>query len=180
MKDKEATEFYGKWRVQLYNCALRILNDPMEAEEVMQDTVIKYIGEADAREKRGLPELSGPQTNVWLRRTCSRGAVDLIRSRKRRRETADDYAKENLAENEGENEALPSDYDPSRDIETVKKALMQLPDIYRVVVSLYLFEGYDYEEIASITDMKEVSVRSRYMRGRNMLAASIRNKIKTR
>ena len=38
----------------------------------------------------------------------------------------------------------------------------------------HLFEGYDYEEISQITGIKENTIRSLYMRGRQKLAAAVR------
>ena len=45
----------------------------------------------------------------------------------------------------------------------------QLADGYRIVLSLYLFEGYDMEEIAQILRLKPASVRSQYLRGKRKL-----------
>ena len=50
-----------------------------------------------------------------------------------------------------------------------KAACQQLPAGYRVVLSLYLFEGYDMEEIASILNIRPASVRSQYLRGKRKL-----------
>ena len=52
--------------------------------------------------------------------------------------------------------------------------LYDLPDHYRAILSLHLFEGYDYEEISQITGIKENTIRSLYMRGRQKLAAAVR------
>jgi RNA polymerase sigma-70 factor (ECF subfamily) len=47
--------------------------------------------------------------------------------------------------------------------------MAQLPDGYRVVLSLYLFEGYDHEEIAHILKISENTSRSQYMRAKRKL-----------
>ncbi|MCD8263248.1 MAG: hypothetical protein LUD02_03050 [Tannerellaceae bacterium] len=44
-----------------------------------------------------------------------------------------------------------------------------LPAGYWVILSLYLFEGYDMEEIAAIMEIKPASVRSQYLRGKRKL-----------
>ena len=62
------------------------------------------------------------------------------------------------------------------DIVTVQKALLELPDHYRTIISLHLFEGYDYQEISQITGANENTIRSLYMRGRQKLAAAVRKK----
>ena len=54
-------------------------------------------------------------------------------------------------------------------VETVKKAMMQLPDGYRTVLSLYLLEGYDHEEIAEILQVAESTTRTQYMRAKQKL-----------
>jgi RNA polymerase sigma factor, sigma-70 family len=62
-------------------------------------------------------------------------------------------------------------------MQKVRDTLMELPDKYRVILSLFLFEGYDYQEIAQITGQKEVTVRSQYMRGRERLAELLKGKL---
>ena len=51
----------------------------------------------------------------------------------------------------------------------VKEACKKLPVGYRVILSLYLFEGYDMEEIASILKIRPSSVRSQYLRAKRKL-----------
>ena len=51
----------------------------------------------------------------------------------------------------------------------VKEACKKLPAGYRVILSLYLFEGYDMEEIASILKIRPSSVRSQYLRAKRKL-----------
>ena len=67
--------------------------------------------------------------------------------------------------------------DPSKDIAIVKQAISELPDKYRIVLSLFLFEGYDYNEIAEVTGDKEVTIRSQYMRGKAKLAEALKGKL---
>jgi len=54
-------------------------------------------------------------------------------------------------------------------VNMVKDVMQTLAEGYRVILSLVLFEGYDYEEIAQITGVKEVSVRTQYIRGKARL-----------
>ena len=51
-------------------------------------------------------------------------------------------------------------------MEQLKKAIQKLPDGYRVVLSLYLLEGYDHEEISQILGISNVSSRSQFMRAK--------------
>ena len=54
-------------------------------------------------------------------------------------------------------------------IESVKKAIMKLPDGYRTVLNLYLMEGYDHEEISEILNVAESTTRTQYMRAKQKL-----------
>ena len=51
----------------------------------------------------------------------------------------------------------------------IKEACKKLSAGYRVILSLYLFEGYDMEEIASILKIQPSSVRSQYLRAKRKL-----------
>ena len=54
-------------------------------------------------------------------------------------------------------------------VERVQKALMQLPDGYRIVFSLYMFEGYDHEEISQILKVSESTSKSQFHRAKQKL-----------
>ena len=60
MTRQEATEFYRSHSKAVYNTALRIVRDPEEAEEIMQDTFMKYF-------TKGIPGLSEAKEAAWLR-----------------------------------------------------------------------------------------------------------------
>ncbi len=55
------------------------------------------------------------------------------------------------------------------EVERIRNAVLRLPDGYRVVVSLYLFEGYDHEEIGEVLGISETTSRTQYMRGKRKL-----------
>ena len=157
MTRQEITEFYGKYHRRLYNTAWRILQDSDDAEEVMQDTLLKYIGRKDAA------PLSDVQTGAWLTRTCVRASIDRLRERKRRAGFLELYA---VDETEVEEEEMPVE---GLDVATVQRALQSLEEPYRLILNLVLLEGLDYEEISAFTGKKEVTIRSIYSRGRAKL-----------
>jgi len=51
-------------------------------------------------------------------------------------------------------------------VDALQKAVGQLPEGYRVILSLYLFEGYDHEEIASILGISVSTSKSQYFRAK--------------
>jgi RNA polymerase sigma factor (sigma-70 family) len=64
----------------------------------------------------------------------------------------------------------------SIDPETIRKAIDNLPDGYRVVLSLYLIEGYDHEEISQILGISNSASRTQYMRAKNKLRDHLKSK----
>ena len=54
-------------------------------------------------------------------------------------------------------------------VATIKRAISQLPDEYRVILSLFLLEGYDHEEISQILKISNQLSRTRYSRARQKL-----------
>ena len=54
-------------------------------------------------------------------------------------------------------------------VDMIKQTVQQLPDGYRTVLTLYLFEGYDQEEIAGILGVAQSTVRSQYIRAKQKL-----------
>ena len=157
MTRQEITEFYREHHRRLFSISLRILHDPDEAEEVMQDTLLKYISSPGNFS-------SDAQVSAWLARTCIRASIDRLRRRERRNSFLKDYARwqddtDMSFAGSGETPSLP-------DISQVKVAMDALPDPYRLVLDLVLIEGLDYGEIAALTGRKEPTLRSLYSRGR--------------
>lgn len=52
---------------------------------------------------------------------------------------------------------------------TIENCLLKLPDGYRVVLNLYLFEGYDHSEISQILGITESTSKSQYSRAKSKL-----------
>ena len=163
MTRQEITAFYEQYHRRLYNTAWRILQNSDDAEEVMQDTLLKYIGRKDPA------PLSAPQTAAWLTRTCVRASIDRLRERKRRADFLELYA---VDETEVEEADMPM---TGIEVPAVLKALESLEDPYRLILNLVLLEGLDYEEISTFIGKKEATIRSIYCRGRVKLIERLKN-----
>lgn len=164
---------YDLYSRRLYFSALRILGNSFEAEDVMQDTIILYH---KYEPKKEIKNIGG-----WLQTVCIRKSVDALRSGLRERK----FKEAVKAEYNGKNTCSMQEGSGTQEIretgtETesvligrIKRTLSELPDSARMIVSLHLFEGYDYEEIAQITGLSESGIRSQYMRGKERLAEKL-------
>ena len=164
MTREELNIFYQRYRVRLFNVSYRILCDRMDAEEVMQDVMIKYL-------KSGM-SLELPKEEAWLVKSVVRGAIDRLRKRKREELFLQEYRSdaEDLKVEELDRQMWGAlSQSDSELVSRVRKGVESLPDGYRAILLLLLFEGYDYQEVAEILDVTESTVRSQYMRGRKRL-----------
>jgi RNA polymerase sigma-70 factor (ECF subfamily) len=54
--------------------------------------------------------------------------------------------------------------------------MKELPEGYRVVLSLYLLEGYDHEEIGQILNIAENTSRTQFLRAKRKLTEILKSK----
>ena len=159
MKDTiDIEQVYDSHCRRLYNISLRITGSSSDAEEIMHDTLLQYW---KLRHKEQIRDLSR-----WLTSVCIRKSIDWLREKSRWNELLEGYEDPALEES-------PSD-EGRYNAGQIMKALASLPDHYRAILSLHLFEGFDYQEIAQITGSKESTIRSLYMRGRKLLAEAVK------
>ena len=135
----------------------RIVLNAEDAEEIVQDTILKYV----TMPWRPMREA---QVSAWLARTCIRASIDRLRQRRRENLFLEEYARE-APENLPDEAEIPAEVSAAR----ILAAIQQLPDPSRLVVTLVLAEGLDYEEIARYTGMKQTTLRSHFLRGKQRL-----------
>ena len=147
---------------QIYNLALRMMEDPSEAEEILQETflqAVRHIGNFRGQSKIG----------TWLYRIATNQA--LMRLRRKRPISVplngsedDEYPIINLVSdwsNRPESDFLNSE---ARD--EMRDAILALPDRLRVVFVLRDIEGLTTAETAEILDLSISAVKSRLLRAR--------------
>lgn len=162
MTREESIKFYKAHAKRLYNISLRIVRDSGEAEEIMQDTILKFI---TSDVVPGDPA----QVAAWLRRTCIRKSIDAVRKQRREKLFLDEYAGE-VSEYESE----ASEDVPEASISDVRKAIDGLPGSCRLILNLVLVEGLDYEEIASLTGEREGTLRTQFSRAKAKLVEKLK------
>jgi RNA polymerase sigma-70 factor (ECF subfamily) len=164
---KAQFEFYRLYQQAMFNTVLRIVGDPDDAEDVMQEAFLKAF--LKLRTYRG--EVS---VGAWLKRIVINKALDFLRLRKER------LSLEDVGEIEGEGaaEAAEESLDPSTTAEEIKEAIHSLPEGYRIVLSLILLEGYDHEEVSGILKISNATSRTQYHRARKKLMALLKEKDK--
>lgn len=146
-------EFYDLYNKAMFNIALRILGNTGEAEDILQDAFVKsfrLIGTV-----RSDLEFGG-----FLKRVVINASIDQVRKRRI------DFHSLDEARYVAEEPEEETDYD----IALLRECLRQLPDGFRIVLTLYLFENYSHREIGSLLNISEGTSKSQYLRARRKLA----------
>ncbi len=144
----------------MYSVSLRIVNDEMEAEDVMQEAFLKAFDKINTYKG----EVS---FGAWLKRIVVNRSLDYLKKRKVQFEEVNERTTQ-IADYAIETKEV--------DVQILKKAIQNLSDGYRVVLSLYLIEGYDHEEISQILGISNSASRTQLLRAKNKLKELLRGK----
>ncbi len=154
----------------LYNFALRLTTDPNDAEDLVQDTIVKAYRFFSSYEK-------GTNAKAWLFRILKNSFINNYRKTSKRPQQVDYDEVESYYENIRAERTETSDLERLmfRELmdDDISSALSQLPEDFRTVVLLCDVEGYTYEEIANMLDVPIGTIRSRLHRGRNLLKTEL-------
>ncbi len=161
---KACYELYKLYSKAMLNVAFRIVGDIAEAEDVLQEAFLDAFGKIkDFRQDTTF--------GLWLKQIVVNRAINLLRKRKLELVDMEGDALENIADEEPEDEE-ETQYKAAQ----VKDAMKDLPEGYRLVISLYLLEGYDHEEIGQILNISENTSRTQFLRAKRKLLEILKRK----
>jgi len=148
-------QVYKLYSKAMYNTAWRMVGDEAEAQDVLQEAFTSAF--------RNLDYYRGDASfGSWLKRIVINKALNIIQKRRFDRLPEDENW--DVAEEEDATE-----YADSLTVDRVKKGIAELPDGYRMVLSLYLLEGYDHQEIGEILQITESTSKSQLNRAKAKL-----------
>ena len=162
---KAQFQIYKLYYKAMYNTSLRIVNDTMEAEDIMQEAFLSAFEKIDT--------YSGTVSfGAWLKKIVVNRSLDALNKRKAVFEDIELHIgiRDESYEDHQRNEEIDIK------VEEVKDAIERLPDGYRIILSLYLLEGYDHDEIAEIMGINSSTSRSQLSRAKQKLIAEIKGK----
>ncbi|WP_462267501.1 RNA polymerase sigma factor [Mucilaginibacter sp.] len=157
-------ELYRLYAKAMLNAAFRVVGNIAEAEDAVQDAFVDAFNRIkDFRQETTF--------GLWLKQIVIHRSINLLRKRKLAWVELQEEQLDNLLDGETEdNDELQ--YKAAQ----IKEAINELPDGYRVVISLYLLEGYDHEEIGQVLNISENTSRTQFMRAKRKLVEILRRK----
>lgn len=157
---KAQMQLYDKYCDAMFIIAKRYVNDNFIAEDMMQDAFIKVF--------KNIQDFKGEVTiGAWIKKIMINQCLDYLK--KKRIELVSIEEKElNVADED--------DWTVKEEVnvQTIVMAINSLPEKYKVVLNLYLLEGYDHQEIAQVLNITEVNSRSQLLRGKNKLKSQLK------
>lgn len=169
-------ELIQRFQTPVYNLAWRLLNDPADASDVVQEVFLKIF--------RNVGNFRGDSTlRTWVYRIAVNESHNRRRwlFRHRRGETGieeifeDSETREKPLMDEGE---TPFDFTMNREAQILlEEALESINPVFRAALVLREMEELSYEEIAAVLEVSIGTVKSRILRGREALRRYLANRL---
>ena len=159
-KRKAQMAIYDHYQNAVFNSCYRILNQKEDAEDICHDTFIHIFNK-----NINLPD----QENItpWLRRIGINKSIDFLR--RQQKIEISSQVDDNQIEDSTNEDIL------QHEIKKIYNSILQLPERYRIIVNLYLIEGYDHNEISEILNISNSTSRSQLSRAKQLLKQNLLN-----
>lgn len=154
-------QLYNLYCKAMFVVANRYVNDSFLAEDIMQEAFIKAFKNMD-RYKNEVP------FGAWLKRIVINQSIDALKKKKL----------ELISMNEETLRVVDDEdwkVDETITADEVRSAMNELKEKYRLVLSLYLFEGYDHDEISQILGITSNTSRTHLLRGKRLLKKKLKS-----
>lgn len=164
-KDSKAQRvLYETYAPLMMGVCMRYCSDNEMAEDLLHDGFIQVFTHISMYKGEGSFE-------GWMRRIFVNMALTNYRKQQQQQRFMDDYRYE-VEETEHADFSDELDIDPLPH-EKVLELIRELPDGYRTVFNLYVFEDMSHREIANKLDIQEAASRSQYFRAKRLLKQKI-------
>ena len=136
----------------VFNASYRIVLNAQDAEEITQDAFLKTFANLDSFEG------SERDFVAYVKTIAINKSIDTFRRHSKEPfYTEIDNTADQIDDDDTDFEDFP--------IEKIKEALNNLPNGYRLTITLRLIDGMEFADIAERMGIKESTVRSQYARG---------------
>jgi RNA polymerase sigma factor (sigma-70 family) len=157
-------KLYGMYAKAMYNICLRMMHNREEAEDMLQ--------EAFSEAFRRIGSFRHDSTfGAWLKRIVINRCINELTRKRTKLEYFEDMTPFE------ENEEKMDEELPALSVDSIRKAMDQLPKGSRLIFSLYLLEGYDHQEISEILKISESNSKTQYMRAKQRMKELLKSQV---
>jgi RNA polymerase sigma factor (sigma-70 family) len=161
---KAQYDLYHAFSKAMYNTCLRFLSDSRDAEEALQNAFILIF--------KNMESFRGDATiGAWIKKIVIYQCINKLKEK--------NLVYQDLSSHHFEIPDKESNYEQQLEynqsmIPIITEAVAALPTGYKTVCNLYLFEGYDHEEIANILNISVATSKSQYSRAKQKIRETLR------
>lgn len=157
-------QLYLQYADAMYNVCVRILQHQADAEDALQEAFIKIFN--NIHQYRNESSIGS-----WMKQIVTNTCLNVLKKRK----ITFDELKDDMSESESESESENgNDYS----VDDIKKAIGELPQGYRVVFNLFMFEDYSHKQIADMLEISESTAKTQLFKAKRKLREILMQKKK--
>ena len=158
---KAQMQLYDMYCDAMFIIAQRYVKDSFVAEDMMQDAFIKVF--------KNIGSFKGEVSiGAWIKRIVINQCIDHLK--KKKIELISIEEKQYTVVDDDND----WDVDEKVDVNVITSTINGLPEKYKLVLNMYLIEGYDHKEIAQVLNITEINSRSQLLRGKNKLKSQLK------
>ena len=161
-------ELVKRYKDRLLNFVLRYFNNVEQAEDVVQDTLIKLYTHASYYKNVA-------KFSTWIFTIAKNNALTELRKNKRKKTDSLWTEDGQIIDINSKEESLDSKVQNEIAIDQLNKFLDEIPENFRMAVVLRDFQELSYEEISKILGIPIGTIKSRINRGRIQLAEKMKH-----
>ena len=161
-------ELVKRYKDRLLNFVLRYFNNVEQAEDVVQDTLIKLYTHASYYKNVA-------KFSTWIFTIAKNNALTELRKNKRKKTDSLWTDDGQVIDINSKEESLDSKVQNEIAIDQLNKFLEEIPENFRMAVVLRDFQELSYEEISKILEIPIGTIKSRINRGRIQLAEKMKH-----
>lgn len=151
---------YDRYAGYAMAIARRYCPEQDDANDVVQDSFVKILTSIQRFEYRGEGSLKG-----WILRIVANESISFLKQKAKM--TFVDSFPDCLEDEEPDVGVVPP--------KVLNRLIGELPDGYRLVLNMFVFEQKSHKEIAQLLGIKEVTSASQYLRAKKLLARKIKD-----
>lgn len=161
-------ELVKRYKDRLLNFVFRYFNNVEQAEDVVQDTLIKLYTHASYYKNVA-------KFSTWIFTIAKNNALTELRKNKRKKTDSLWTDDGQVIDINSKEESLDSKVQNEIAIDQLNKFLDEIPENFRMAVVLRDFQELSYEEISKILEIPIGTIKSRINRGRIQLAEKMKH-----
>ncbi|MBS4061504.1 MAG: RNA polymerase sigma factor [Bacteroidetes bacterium] len=164
---KALAAFFDQTAPMLLAVAMRYLANRQDAEDVMQDSLLKVLQSLDS-----FTPMNEKSFEAWTKRICVNQSLNFLRKNNRFNEVSNLETERIIntqADEDPEDAELPAQIEPGHLLECIAR----LPSGYRTVMNLYVFESFSHKEIAETLGISENTSKTQLHKARKFLKAAV-------